>query len=78
ARVICVAGDGELNEGVSFEAIRLIGELEVKNLTLIVDNNGRGIDPLPGKLRPEYLAAYFSDVYEVDGHDTQAISEHIR
>ncbi|MFB0704627.1 1-deoxy-D-xylulose-5-phosphate synthase N-terminal domain-containing protein, partial [Pseudomonas protegens] len=26
ARVICVAGDGELNEGVSFEAIRLIGE----------------------------------------------------
>ncbi|MFJ2456749.1 1-deoxy-D-xylulose-5-phosphate synthase N-terminal domain-containing protein [Pseudomonas protegens] len=78
ARVICVAGDGELNEGVSFEAIRLIGELEVKNLTLIVDNNGRGIDPLPGKLKPEYLAAYFSDVYEVDGHDTQAISEHVR
>ncbi|WP_233492842.1 1-deoxy-D-xylulose-5-phosphate synthase N-terminal domain-containing protein [Chromobacterium sp. ATCC 53434] len=77
-RVLCVAGDGELNEGVSCEAIRLVGELAVSNLTLVVDNNGRGIDPLPGKLRPGYLAAYFDRVYEVDGHDTRGIAECIR
>ncbi|WP_232538528.1 1-deoxy-D-xylulose-5-phosphate synthase N-terminal domain-containing protein [Chromobacterium phragmitis] len=77
-RVVCVAGDGELNEGVSYEAIRLIGELETRNLTLIVDSNGKGIDPLPGKLRPAYLAAYFDRVHEVDGHDAAAIGERMR
>ncbi|MEO2219674.1 1-deoxy-D-xylulose-5-phosphate synthase N-terminal domain-containing protein [Chromobacterium vaccinii] len=77
-RVVCIAGDGELNEGVSYEAIRLVGELEARNLTLIVDSNGRGIDPLPGKLSPAYLAAYFDQVFEVDGHDTQAIGECMR
>lgn len=77
-RVVCLAGDGELNEGVTYEAIRLAGELHTRNLTLIVDNNGRGIDPLPGPLRPGYLAAYFDQVHEVDGHDVQAIGQCLR
>ncbi|WP_244956729.1 1-deoxy-D-xylulose-5-phosphate synthase N-terminal domain-containing protein [Chromobacterium violaceum] len=77
-RVVCVAGDGELNEGVSYEAIRLVGELGMRNLTLIVDSNGKGIDPLPGTLRPAYLAAYFDRVREVDGHDADAIVESMR
>lgn len=77
-RVVCVAGDGELNEGVSYEAIRLAGELHTRNLTLVVDSNGRGIDPLPGPLRPAYLSAYFDEVHELDGHDARAIGQCLR
>jgi transketolase len=39
-RVVCLVGDGELNEGSVWEALALAGHLRPANLTLVVDANG--------------------------------------
>lgn len=75
--VYCFVGDGELNEGVSYEGIRLAYEYDVKNLIVIIDENGRGIDPLPSPLNIKFLESYFDQVNIIDGHDQKLISETI-
>lgn len=72
--VFCFVGDGELNEGISFEAIRLAYDKAIKNFVVIIDNNGKGIEPLPKQLNTGYLASFFESVIQVDGHNTQEIS----
>lgn len=76
--VFCFVGDGELNEGISFEAIRLAYEQAIKNFVVIIDNNGKGIEPLPKQLNTAYLASFFESVIQVDGHNTQEISYAIK
>ncbi|HEX05372.1 MAG TPA: hypothetical protein ENH10_09520, partial [Bacteroidetes bacterium] len=59
----CFAGDGELQEGISYEAIRIAYEHDIKNLTLIIDENGMGITRLAKPLNHKFLEAYFDRVY---------------
>jgi transketolase len=43
-RVYCVMGDGELNEGIVWEALQFAGNNKLFNLTFIVDRNNIQID----------------------------------
>ncbi|MBO7562770.1 MAG: transketolase [Bacteroidales bacterium] len=43
-RVFVVVGDGELNEGMVWEALMSAGEMKLDNLTVIVDRNGYQVD----------------------------------
>lgn len=47
--VFVLVSDGELNEGVAYEALRVAGELRLENLKVVVNANGYGaycrIDP---------------------------------
>ncbi|WP_437312955.1 1-deoxy-D-xylulose-5-phosphate synthase N-terminal domain-containing protein [Sorangium sp. So ce385] len=72
-KVVCLAGDGELQEGVTFECLRFAYEMGLSNLILVVDANGRGIEPLHKPLNPKYLASFLPHVVEVDGQDSEAI-----
>jgi len=38
-KVYCLCGDGDLQEGISYEACALAGHLELKDMVLIYDNN---------------------------------------
>ena len=77
-------GDGELQEGQTWEAIMFAGGKKVDNLIATIDRNGQQIDgpteevmPL-GDLRPK-LEAFGWDVLEVkDGNDLGAISAGLR
>ena len=74
ARVFCLLGDGECDEGLVWEAAMLAPHLGLSNLTAIVDRNMLQIDgctedvvcldPLPDKWR-----AFNWNVVEADGHD---------
>jgi len=74
ARVYCLLGDGECDEGLVWEAAMLAPHLALGNLTAIVDRNRLQIDgctedvvcldPLPDKWR-----AFNWNVVEADGHD---------
>lgn len=44
ARVYCMCSDGDLSEGISFEAIALAGRMGLDNLVLLWDDNGVSID----------------------------------
>ena len=75
-RVYCVTGDGELQEGICWEAFLFIGKEKLANLTLIVDRNHIQIDgfvedvtdeePLAGKFE-----AFGFHVIEIDGHNIE-------
>ena len=75
------AGDGCLMEGVSHEACSLAGTLGLGKLIVFYDANGISID---GEVEPWFsedtvrrFEAYGWHVQEIDGHDTEAISQAI-
>ncbi|MGQ9779828.1 MAG: transketolase [Bacillota bacterium] len=79
-RVFVMVGDGEMQEGMIWEALMSSAHLQLGNLCLIVDKNGLqvdgpvaeivSIDPLPEKLRD-----FGWEVREIDGHDMAEIVE---
>jgi transketolase len=79
-QVVCLAGDGCLQEGVSSEAASLAAHLGLDNLTLIHDSNDVTLDAMASASQSESVldrfAAYGFEVERIeDGHDLQAISD---
>ena len=79
-QVVCLAGDGCLQEGVASEAASLGGHLGLDNLTLIYDSNDVTLDAMADASQSESVldrfAAYGFEVIRIeDGHDFQAISD---
>jgi len=75
-RVVCLAGDGCMQEGVAMEAIEFAGHQQLDNLILIYDSNDVTLDAMAIKTQSENTAARFKaigwDVQTVDGHDLAA------
>ncbi len=71
--VVCLAGDGCLQEGVSQEASALAAHLGLDNLIMFYDSNNVTLDALAPVTQSEDTAARFAaygwDVYSIDGHD---------
>lgn len=78
ARVFCVCGDGEMQEGSNWEALMYAAHEGLDNLTMYLDLNGLQIDgPVDdvnslGDVRAK-LAAFGWNVLEVNGHDVAAL-----
>jgi len=71
--VVCLAGDGCMQEGVAMEAVEFAGHQKLDNLILIYDSNDVTLDAMAEKSQSENTAARFKaigwDVQTVDGHD---------
>lgn len=81
-KVFVLMGDGCVMEGISSEASSFAGHLKIDNLIAIYDANHVTLDgPLSEScsenVKMRYLA-YGWDVFEVDGHDLEAIDQTIR
>lgn len=78
-RVICLCGDGCLQEGISHEACSLAGRLKLDNLTIIYDANGITLDAPLEYSQAEDISkrfeAYGFFVQDINGHDLGAIIE---
>jgi Transketolase, N-terminal subunit len=77
-RTYVLCGDGELGEGVVWEAALAAAKYKVNALTLFIDNNGMqsgGPVPKVGGIvaLPEKWRAFGWNVLEIDGHDMAAI-----
>ncbi len=74
--IICLAGDGCLQEGVSAEASAFAGHFGLDNLILIYDSNAVTLDAMADATQSEDTGkryqAYGFDVQKVDGNDMAA------
>jgi transketolase len=74
--VVCLAGDGCMQEGVAMEAVEFAGHQKLDNLILIYDSNDVTLDAMADRTQSENTAARFKaigwDVQTVDGHDMAA------
>ncbi len=75
--VVCLAGDGCMQEGVAMEAVEFAGHQKLDNLILIYDSNDVTLDAMAEKTQSENTAARFKaigwDVQTIDGHDFAAV-----
>jgi transketolase len=76
--VVCLAGDGCMQEGVAMEACAFAGHQGLDNLILVYDANDVTLDAMAEKTQSENTAARFKaigwDVQTLaDGHDLTAI-----
>ena len=77
-QVYCVCGDGELQEGLCWEAFMAAAQYKLDNLTVIVDRNGLQIDGRVddvmslGDLAAKFAAFGFA-VDTVNGHDFEEL-----
>jgi len=72
--IYCLVGDGELNEGSTFEALSYIGHSGFRNFTLLVDLNGaQAMGNTKDIVKQDGISLVLEGlgfhVEEVDGHD---------
>lgn len=80
ARVYALLGDGELQEGIVWEASMAAAHFKLDNLCAVVDHNGLQIDGKNDdvmRVMPiaEKFKAFGWNVLEIDGHDIDAIMD---
>ena len=78
ARVAVITGDGELNEGILWEAVQSAAHMKLGRLIAFVDNNGwqsggviKDVSGLTNLAAP--FAAFGWHTQEIDGHDFDQI-----
>ena len=73
--IICLAGDGDMQEGVASEASAFTGHFGLDNLIIIYDSNAVTLDAAAKETQSEdtgkRFQAYGFDVQEIDGEDMQ-------
>lgn len=77
-RVFCLTGDGEWQEGSTFEALIFAAHNNLSNLTILIDHNGlqgfgstadvASMDPLGAR-----LGGFDVDLRDCDGHDLESL-----
>jgi transketolase len=71
--IVCLAGDGCMQEGVAMEAVAFAGHQHLDNLILIYDSNAVTLDAMAKATQSEDAAKRFEaigfDVQTVDGQD---------
>jgi len=75
--VYCLCGDGDLEEGISYEACSIAGHNKLDNLILIYDSNNITIEGSTDLSISENVHQRFEsqgwDVQEIDGHNYEEI-----
>lgn len=82
ARVYVLLGDGEIQEGMVWEAAMTAAHYEIDNLTAILDLNGQQIDGLTKDIMniepiADKFRAFGWDVQVIDGHHLSSLDQAI-
>jgi transketolase len=78
-KTYCMVGDGCLMEGISYEALAIAGNLKLKNLIILWDNNEITIDGNTTITRNENMQMRMESIginyLKADGHDFDSITK---
>ena len=72
-KVFCLVGDGECNEGTTWESLLLANNLNLNNLVCIVDNNNSQVRSIPTSNIFDKFKSFGFEVIECDGHNLQEL-----
>lgn len=77
-RIYVILGDGEMDEGIVWEALMAISNFELNNVTIIVDHNQYQLDGPTSEIMnllsvEDKLKAFGYEVETVDGHSILAL-----
>lgn len=72
-RVVCLLGDGELDEGSNAEAVQYAGRAGLSSLTAVVVDNGSASLGWPGGIGERFAREGWT-AHEVDGRDQGALT----
>jgi transketolase len=76
--IVCLAGDGCMQEGVAMEAVSFAGHQQLDNLILIYDSNAVTLDAMAKETQSEDAGKRFEaigfDVQLIDGHELEAFA----
>ena len=81
-KVWCFCGDGDLEEGISYEACSIAGKLKLKDLIIIYDSNGISIEgdvkiTFDEDIKKRFISQGFN-VLEMDGHNYEEIEKTLK
>tara|TARA_B100000242_G_scaffold126304_1_gene89081 strand:+ start:31265 stop:32014 length:750 start_codon:yes stop_codon:yes gene_type:complete len=76
--IFCMLGDGECNEGTTWESAILGVELNVQNLTVIVDYNKSTNNILAFNDLPKTWESIGWEVIQINGHNQEEISQALK
>lgn len=82
-KVVCIVGDGEMQEGSNFEALALAYRFKLDNLLVIVDANGlQAMDRvedvgLDNERLAKVLSGYTDNFAKINGHDEGLLQKYI-
>jgi transketolase len=75
--IVCLAGDGCMQEGVAMEAVEFAGHQQLDKLILIYDSNAVTLDAMAKETQSEDTAKRFEalgfDVQTIEGHDMEVV-----
>jgi len=79
-KVVCILGDGELNEGTCWEAVLVANAYKLDNLIFVVDRNHfqanmRTEDLIPLEPLHDKFTAFGAAVKRINGHDFVQLEE---
>ena len=79
-KVVCIMGDGELNEGSCWEAVLVANAYKLDNLIFVIDRNHfqanvRTEDLIPLEPLHDKFTAFGAAVKRIDGHDFHALHD---
>ncbi len=77
ARVFCLVGDAELDEGSNHEAIAIAGRLALDRLTVVVVDNGSAMHGWPGGIGRRFAVEGWTTT-EADGRDHDDLERALR
>lgn len=76
--IVCIMGDGELNEGSCWEAVMVANAYKLDNLTFVIDRNNFQANMATEDLIPleplvDKFEAFGASVTRIDGHSFEAL-----
>ena len=74
-KVYCLIGDGECNEGTTWESALLAEKLKLNNLVCIVDNNISQTRAIPTKNIATKFSSFGWETQTVNGHDRDLLKD---
>jgi transketolase len=79
-KVVCIMGDGELNEGTCWEAVLVANAYKLDNLIFVIDRNHFQAnmateDLIPMEPLHDKFTAFGAAVKRIDGHSFEALHE---